>query len=132
MPIVASMGGNAGTQAMTVTVRAIATRDIAARAAHRVIGREAAVGLINGLAVALCVGLGAGLWFESPALGTVIAIALIVNIVVAGLVGATIPLALDRFGIDPAVASGVILTAVTDVTGFFVFLGLAGWWFGFL
>ena len=132
MPIVASMGGNAGTQAMTVTVRAIATRDIAARAAYRVIGREAMVGLINGLVVALCVGLGAGLWFASPALGTVIAVALIVNIVVAGLVGAMIPLALDRLGIDPAVASGVILTAVTDVTGFFVFLGLAGWWFGFL
>ncbi len=132
MPIVASMGGNAGTQAMTVTVRAIATRDIAARSAYRVIGREAMVGLINGVAVALCVGLGAGLWFASPALGVVIAIALILNILVAGVVGALIPLVLDTMKIDPAVASGVILTAITDVTGFFVFLGLAGWWFGFL
>jgi len=130
MPIVASMGGNAGTQAMTVTVRAIATRDIAIRTAYRVVGREVVVGFINGIVVALCVGAGAGLWFQSADIGAVIAVALIVNILVAGLVGSTIPLILDRLGIDPAVASGVILTAITDVTGFFVFLGLAGWWFG--
>ena len=131
MPIVASMGGNAGTQAMTVTVRAIATRDIAARVAYKVIGREAVVGLINGCAVALCVGLGAGFWFGSPDLGVVIAVALVVNMFVAGTVGATVPLVLDRLKIDPAIASVVVLTAITDVTGFFVFLGLAGWWFGF-
>ena len=130
MPIVASMGGNAGTQAMTVTVRAIATRDIAGRRAVRVIGREVMVGLINGLAVAVCVGLGAGFWFRSVSLGVVIAVALIVNFLVAGLVGAMIPLFFDRVKIDPAVASGVLLSAITDVTGFFVFLGLAGWWFG--
>jgi len=130
MPIVASMGGNAGTQAMTVTVRAIATRDIAGRSAIGVIGREVAVGLINGVAVAVCVGTGAALWFRSPGLGAVIAAALVVNLFVAGLVGATIPLIFDRLEIDPAVASGVLLTAITDMTGFFVFLGLAGWWFG--
>ncbi len=132
MPIVASMGGNAGTQAMTVTVRAIATRDIAARAAYRVIAREAVVGLINGCAVAICVGIGAGFWFGLPDLGVVIAVALVVNMFVAGTVGAMVPLVLDRMKIDPAVASVVLLTAITDVTGFFVFLGLAGWWFGFL
>ena len=132
MPIVASMGGNAGTQAMTVTVRAIATRDIAGRTAFRVIGREVAVGLLNGVAVAALVGLGAGLWFHDVALGVVIGIALVVNLLVAGFVGATIPLVFDRLRIDPAIASGVVLTAVTDVTGFFVFLGLAGWWFGLL
>ena len=130
MPIVASMGGNAGTQAMTVTVRAIATRDIATRPTHRVVGREVVVGFINGLVVAVCVGTGAALWFRNADIGAVIAVALIVNILVAGLVGSLIPLVLDRLRIDPAVASGVILTAITDVTGFFVFLGLAGWWFG--
>jgi len=132
MPIVASMSGNAGIQAMTVTIRAIATRDIAARAALRAIGREILVGLVNGVAVAIVVGLGAGLWFSSVDLGVVIGVSLVVALLVAGLVGATIPLAFDRLDIDPAVASGVIVTAVTDVTGFFVFLGLAGWWFGLM
>lgn len=130
MPIVASMGGNAGTQAMTVTVRAIATREIAGRRVLRVIGREVMVGIINGVTVAACVGLGAGLWFSSVSLGVVIAVALVVNIIVAGFVGAMVPLLFERLKIDPAVASGVLLTAITDVTGFFVFLGLAGWWFG--
>ncbi len=130
MPIVASMSGNAGIQAMTVTIRAIATRDIAAKAALRAIGREIMVGLINGLAVAAVIGIAAGLWFENVDLGVVIGVALVVCLLVAGLVGATIPLAFDRMGIDPAVASGVIVTAITDVTGFAVFLGLAGWWFG--
>ena len=90
------------------------------------------VGLINGLAVAVAVGLGAGFWFGSVDIGVVIGVALVVCLLVAGLVGATIPLAFDRLGIDPAVASGVIVTAITDATGFFVFLGLAGWWFGLI
>ncbi len=132
MPIVASMGGNAGTQAMTVTVRAIATRDISPRSARQVVGKEVLVGLINGVAVAICVGLGAALWFADPNIGAVIAAALMINLLVAGLVGASIPLAFHRLGVDPAVASGVLLTAVTDMTGFSVFLGLAGWWFGLL
>ncbi len=132
MPIVASMSGNAGIQAMTVTIRAIATRDIAAKAALRAIGREIMVGLINGLAVAVVIGLGAGLWFGSLDLGVVIGVALVACLLVAGLVGATIPLAFDRIGVDPAVASGVIVTAITDVAGFAVFLGLAGWWFGLI
>ncbi|MCP4385784.1 MAG: magnesium transporter [Hyphomicrobiales bacterium] len=130
MPIVASMGGNAGTQAMTVTVRAIATREIASRPAHMVVAREILVALVNGAIVAACVGAGAALWFDESSIGIVIAAALVINILVAGLVGAFIPLVLDYLKIDPAVASGVILTAITDVTGFFVFLALAGWWFG--
>jgi len=90
------------------------------------------VALFNGAAVAACVGAGAGLWFRNFDLGAVIAVALVINIFVAGLVGSLIPLVLDRLKIDPAVASVVLLTALTDVTGFFVFLGLAGWWFGLL
>jgi magnesium transporter len=132
MPIVASMSGNAGIQAMTVTIRSIATRDIAAKAAFRTVGREILVGLINGLAIAVAVGLAAGLWFQSPEIAVVIGVALVVCLLIAGLAGASVPLALDRMGIDPAPASGVIVTAVTDVAGFFVFLGLAGWWFGLL
>jgi magnesium transporter len=132
MPIVASMSGNAGIQAMTVTIRSIATRDMAAKAAFRTVGREILVGLINGLAIAVAVGLAAGLWFQSTEIAVVIGVALVVCLLIAGLTGASVPLALDRMGIDPAPASGVIVTAVTDVAGFFVFLGLAGWWFGLL
>jgi magnesium transporter len=126
------MSGNAGIQAMTVTIRSIATRDIAAKAVFRAIGREILVGVINGFVIALAVGLAAGLWFQSIEIGVVIGVALVVCLVIAGFAGATVPLALDRMGIDPAPASGVIVTAITDVTGFFVFLGLAGWWFGLI
>lgn len=132
MPIVASMSGNAGIQAMTVTIRSIATRDIAAKAAFRAIGREILVGVINGFVIALAVGLAAGLWFQDVEIAVVIGVALVVCLLIAGLAGATVPLALDRLGVDPAPASGVIVTAITDVTGFFVFLGLAGWWFGLI
>ena len=132
MPIVASMSGNAAIQAMTVTIRSIATRDIAAKAAFRAIGRELLVGLINGLVIAITVGVAAGLWFQDVEIGVVIAVSLVVCLLIAGLAGATVPLALDRMGMDPAPASGVIVTAITDVAGFFVFLGLSGWWFGLI
>ncbi len=130
MPIVASMGGNAGTQAMTVTVRALATREISRRNAGRIIRRELLVGLLNGAVLATLVGCAAGAWFLNWELGGVIAAALIINIVVAGLFGVLIPLTLNASKIDPAVASGVFLTTVTDVVGFSMFLGLAAWWFG--
>ncbi len=130
MPIVASMGGNAGTQAMTVTVRALATREIGGRNARRVVGRELLVGLLNGSMLAVLVGSGAALWFGDVELGGVIGAALIVNMTVAGLFGVVIPLTLSRMKLDPAVASAVFLTTVTDVVGFFAFLGLAAWWFG--
>ena len=125
MPIVASMGGNAGTQTLTVAVRALATRELTAANAMRVVGKELAVGTLNGVLFAILVGLVAAFWFSAPDLGVVIAIAMVVNMVVAGLAGTLIPLGLARAGIDPAVAATVFLTAVTDVVGFFVFLGLA-------
>jgi magnesium transporter len=128
MPIVASMGGNAGTQTMTVAVRALATKDLSAVNALRVVWRESAVGLANGLMFALIMGLVALLWFGSGQLGLVIGAAMVVNLVAAALAGILIPIALERAGIDPAVASGVFVTTVTDVVGFFAFLGLAALW----
>ena len=124
MPIVASMGGNAGTQAMTVAVRALATKDLTRANALRVIGKEIAVGLLNGVIFAVLMGLVAWLWFSSLMLGGVIAGAMVANLLVAGMSGALIPLLLDRMGVDPAVAAGVFLTTVTDVVGFLVFLAL--------
>ncbi|SMH49679.1 magnesium transporter [Mesorhizobium australicum] len=129
MPIVAGMGGNAGSQTMTVTVRALATKDLDIYNAGRIIRREMGVGFINGIIFALLVGTVAGLWFEVH-IGFIIAAAMIINLFVAALAGILIPLLLDRFGADPAVASAVFVTAVTDVVGFFAFLGLAAWWFG--
>ncbi|KJS17040.1 MAG: magnesium transporter [Hoeflea sp. BRH_c9] len=132
MPIVASMGGNAGTQTMTVTVRALATRDLDIYNAGRIIRREAAVGLINGLLFAIIIGLVAGFWFSSPGLGGIIAAAMVVNMLAAALSGILLPLLLDKVGADPAIASAVFVTTVTDVVGFFAFLGLAGWWLSFV
>jgi len=125
MPIVASMGGNAGTQTLTVAVRALATKELTPANATRVIGKEMLVGLLNGGALAVIIGLIAYAWFGQPLLGVVIACAMVVNLFCAGLFGALIPFALDRMRIDPAVASGVFLTTVTDVVGFLAFLGLA-------
>ena len=125
MPIVASMGGNAGTQSLTVAVRALATKDLTSANMWRVIRREVLVGLINGLVFAVVMGVVGIIWFGSPALGYVIAAAMVVNLVVAGFAGTVIPVMLDRFGIDPALASGAFVTTVTDVIGFFAFLGLA-------
>lgn len=127
MPIVASMGGNAATQSMTVAVRALATRDLTSKNALRIVWREAAVGLMNGLAFALFVGVVAYIWFGSAMLGAVLAIAMVVNLVVAGLAGILVPIGLERAGIDPALASGTFVTTVTDVVGFFAFLGLAAY-----
>jgi magnesium transporter len=125
MPIVASMGGNAGTQSLTVAVRAIATKDLTGANVWRVIKRECLVGLINGVIFAVIMGIVGIIWFSSPALGGVIAVAMVVNMVVAGLAGTGIPIVLERLGVDPALASGAFVTTVTDVVGFFAFLGLA-------
>jgi magnesium transporter len=125
MPIVASMGGNAATQTMAVAVRALATRELGPVNARRVIMREAAVGLVNGLVFALILSLVVLVVFGTGKLGFVIAAAIIVNLLAAALAGILIPLALARYGFDPAVASGVFVTTVTDVVGFFAFLGLA-------
>jgi magnesium transporter len=128
MPIVASMGGNAGNQTRTVPVRALAMRDLGAANVRRVIGREAMVGLLNGLAFAVLLGTVVYFWFGNDELGLVIAAAMVVNFLVAALAGIMIPLSLEFLGIDPAVASGVFVTTVTDVVGFFAFLGLAALW----
>jgi len=125
MPIVAGMGGNAGTQSMTVAVRALATNELSGANAWRVIGKETIVGSLNGIVFAILISLAAGLWFHSVGLGAVIGSAMLINLIVAGFFGAAIPVILDKFGIDPAVASSVFLTTMTDVIGFFAFLGLA-------
>lgn len=132
MPIVAGMGGNAGSQTMTVTVRALATRDLDIYNAGRIIRREIGVGLLNGLILASLIGLVAGFWFSSPDLGGIIAVAMVVNLLVAALAGIMVPLLLDKAGADPAVSSAVFVTTITDVVGFFTFLGLATWWFGLI
>ena len=125
MPIVASMGGNAGTQSLTVAVRAIATKDLTGANVWRVIRREVLVGLVNGIIFAVVMGVVGVVWFGGPELGYIIAAAMVINLVVAGLAGTAIPVLLDRMGIDPALASGAFVTTVTDVVGFFAFLGLA-------
>jgi len=128
MPIVASMGGNAGTQTMTVAVRALATQDLSRVNAIRIIIRESAVGLLNGLLFAAIMAAIAFYWFGSGQLGLVIGVAMVVNLFAAALAGILIPLGLEALDLDPAVASGVFVTTVTDVVGFFAFLGLAALW----
>jgi magnesium transporter len=128
MPIVASMGGNAGTQSLTVAVRAIATKDLTGSNVWRFIRREILVGAINGAVFAILMGIVGLIWFDSLVLAYVIAVAMVVNLVVAGLAGTGIPIVLEKLNIDPALASGAFVTTVTDVVGFFAFLGLAGWW----
>ena len=134
LPIVASMGGNAGTQTMTVTVRALAAKELNTYNTIRIVRREVVVGIFNGIIFAIILGLVAAAWFHQSngalnySLGVVIAMAMIVNMITAGLFGILIPLTLERLKIDPAIASSVFVTTVTDVVGFFAFLGLASAW----
>jgi magnesium transporter len=130
MPIVASMGGNAGTQTMTVTVRALATRDLDRGRVRRLVLREVSGGFINGCLFAVLIGAVTYLRYFNPGLGIVIGMAIIVNMIAAGTAGILIPLTLNRLKIDPAIASSTFVTTVTDVIGFFAFLALAGLWFG--
>ena len=129
-PIVASQGGNAATQTMTVAVRALATRELRASNAFRVIGRELMVGFVNGLAFAVITGVAAAAWFKMPDLGFVIGLAMVCNLIAAALGGILVPLVIERVRADPAVASGVFVTTITDVVGFLSFLGIATMWFG--
>jgi magnesium transporter len=129
MPMVASMGGNAGTQTMTVTVRAIAMRELDGARIRRLITREILVGFVNGAVFAVLIGVMTYVRFGNLGLGIVIGMAMMINMVAAGSAGILIPLALDRFKIDPAVASSTFVTTITDVVGFFAFLSLAGIWF---
>lgn len=128
LPIVASMGGNAGTQSLTVAVRALATRDLTDANVWRVLRREALVGLVNGLIFAVLMGVVGYFWFGNLTLGYVIGVAMVINLVVAGFAGTGVPILLEKMGVDPALASGAFVTTVTDVVGFFAFLGLAALW----
>jgi magnesium transporter len=128
MPVVASMGGNAATQTMTVTVRALAMRELDSYKIRRLIMREFIVGVLNGLVFALLLGVLTAARFFDPTLGLIIGLAMIINMIVAGSAGILIPIALDRMKVDPAIASSVFVTTVTDVVGFFGFLGLAWLW----
>jgi magnesium transporter len=125
MPIVAGVGGNAGTQTLAVTVRALATNQLTQSNTLRAIGREIRVALLNGLTIAILIGVGVSLVLDNVQLGAVIAAAMMTNILIAGLAGVMVPIALDRWQADPAVASSVFVTMVTDSMGFLLFLGLA-------
>lgn len=125
MPIIASMGGNAGTQSLTVTVRALATKDLTSQNTMRVIRREALVGLLNGLFFAALLGAFGYFWYDNAKLGVVLALAMIINLFVAGFAGVMVPIFLDKLRVDPALASGTFVMTVTDVVGFLAFLGLA-------
>jgi magnesium transporter len=130
MPIVASMGGIAGTQSLTVLIRAMAMGQINDRTEIWLVRREILVSVINGLLWAAVIAVIASYWFNDITLGIIIAVAIIINLITAGLAGASLPLILDRLEIDPALAGGVVLTTITDVVGFFAFLGLAAYFYG--
>ncbi|WP_404335985.1 magnesium transporter [Sphingomonas sp. MMS12-HWE2-04] len=125
MPIVAGVGGNAGTQTLAVTVRALATNQLTQSNTIRAIRREISIAVLNGLTIAAVIGLGIGATFRDPALGCVIAAAMLANILIAGFAGVLVPVTLERFRQDPAVASSIFVTMVTDSMGFLAFLGLA-------
>lgn len=129
-PIVASQGGNAATQTMTVAVRALATRELGPLNMSRFVTREVLVGLLNGFAFAALVGAAVYLWYRSAGLSVAIAGAMVINLLAGALAGVLVPLAIDRFDGDPAVISGAFVTTVTDCVGFFAILGIATWWFG--
>ena len=124
MPIVASIGGNAGTQTMAVTVRAIAMNQLTRANTRRILWRETRVAILNGATIAVLIGAATAAIF-TPLLGAVIAAAMIINVVIAGLAGVLVPVIFDRLDQDPAVASSVFVTMITDSMGFFAFLGLA-------
>ena len=129
MPIVASMGGIAGTQSLTVLIRAIAMGQINERTEVWLVRREILVSFINSLLWAAVIAVIASYWFSDIRLGMIIAFAIVINLITAGIAGACLPLLLDRLDIDPALAGGVVLTTITDVVGFFAFLGLAAYFY---
>lgn len=125
LPVVAGQSGNAGAQALAITMRGLVLREISLRHWRRIVTKEAAAGLINGIAVAVTTGIGVYLWSGSIGLVYIIASAMVIAMVIAGIAGALVPIVLSRFGMDPATASSIVLTTVTDVAGFFAFLGIA-------
>ena len=131
MPIVASMGGNAGTQTLTVTVRLIATKELIASNVSKIISKEFLVGLFNGLIFAVIAGIAIYIWFRDVHLSLLIAVAMTINMTAAGFFGIVVPITLNKFKIDPAISSSVFVTTVTDVFGFLSFLGLASYFLQF-
>jgi len=125
MPIVAGMGGVAGSQTLTIAIRGIALGHLSKSNAMALMLKESAVGLLNGLMWACVVSVIVVFWFDDTSLGFIIGLAMMINLIVAAFAGAVIPMGLNRYGIDPAIAGGVLLTTVTDVVGFMTFLGLA-------
>lgn len=129
MPIVASMGGNAGMQTLAVTIRAIATKELSSENFAKVVSKEFVIGILNGLIFALITGIIVQLWFKEINLSILIAISMILNMIVAGLFGIMVPVSLKKFNIDPAIASSVFVTTITDVIGFLSFLGMGAYFF---
>ena len=129
MPIVASMGGNAGMQTLAVTIRAIATKQISSGNFNQIVGKEFIIGILNGIIFAIITGLIVLLWFKDINLTILIAISMILNMMVAGLFGILVPVSLKKFKIDPAIASSVFVTTITDVIGFLSFLGIGAYFF---
>ena len=129
MPIVASMGGNAGMQTLAVTIRAIATKELKPSNFSRVVGKEFLIGILNGIIFAVISAVIIQLWFKEPNLSLLIAISMILNMIVAGLFGILVPVSLKKLNIDPAVASSVFVTTITDVIGFLSFLGIGSYLF---
>ena len=129
MPIVASMGGNAGMQTLAVTVRAIATKELTSGNLAKVVSKEFIIGILNGIIFAIITGVIIQLWFKELYLSVLIGIAMILNMIVAGLFGILVPVSLKKFNIDPAIASSVFVTTITDIIGFLSFLGLGAYFF---
>ena len=124
MPIVASMGGNAGMQTLAVTIRALATKELSSSNIRQVVTKEFVIGILNGIIFAIITGIIVQLWFKEINLSILIGVSMILNMIVAGLFGILIPVSLKKFNIDPAIASSVFVTTITDVVGFLSFLGL--------
>ena len=129
MPIVASMGGNAGMQTLAVTIRALATKELSGRNIGKIVTKEFLIGILNGIIFAIITGVIVHLWFKEINLSILIAVSMILNMIVAGLFGILIPVSLKKFNIDPALASSVFVTTITDVVGFLSFLGLGAYFF---
>ena len=129
MPIVASMGGNAGMQTLAVTIRAIATKELSSGNLTQIVTKEFIIGVLNGIIFAAITGLIVQLWFKEIDLSILIAVAMVLNMIVAGLFGILVPVSLNKLNIDPAIASSVFVTTITDVIGFLSFLGLGAYFF---
>ena len=129
MPIVASMGGNAGMQTLAVTIRAIATKELSSSNFKQIVGKEFIIGILNGIIFAIIAGMVVHFWFKDINLSILIAVSMILNMIVAGLFGILVPVSLKKFKVDPAIASSVFVTTITDVIGFLSFLGLGAYFF---